>query len=192
MNEKKLIALTGGIGSGKSTALNILKQAGFNTLSSDQIVSELYENIEIRKLLKELFPQAISGEKFDLDRKKIAEQTFSDKEKHLALTDLITPMVMAEIIKRTSDDKLYFVEVPLLFECEFADLFDAVMVVTREKEQRIDSVIKRSNLTKEQVEARMLNQFDYDNSDLSSYMVIENNGNETQLKEKVLSIAKSF
>ena len=192
MNEKKLIALTGGIGSGKSTALNILKQAGFNTLSSDQIVSELYENIEIRKLLKELFPQAISGEQFDLDRKKIAEQTFSDKEKHLALTDLITPMVMAEIIKRTSDDKLYFVEVPLLFECEFADLFDAVMVVTREKEQRIDSVVKRSNMTREQVEARMLNQFDYDNNDLSSFIIIENNGSETQLKEKVLSIAKSF
>lgn len=192
MNTKKLIALTGGIGSGKSTALKILKEAGFYTLSSDKIVSELYEKVEIRKLLKNLFPQAVSGDDYVIDRKKIAEQTFNNKEKHLALTDLITPIVMAEIIKRTSDDQLYFVEVPLLFECEFADLFDAVMVVTREKEQRIDSVVKRSNMTREQVEARMLNQFDYDNNDLSSFIIIENNGSETQLKEKVLSIAKSF
>ncbi len=192
MNEKKLIALTGGIGSGKSTALKILKDLGFNTLSSDQIVTELYEKEQVRRLLKPLFPDAVTGENFTLDRKKIAEQAFSNTRKHAHLTDLITPMVMAEIIKRTSDDQVYFVEVPLLFECEFADLFDAVLIIVRDKEHRIRSVIERSNLSREQIISRMNMQFDYDNADLSTYTLVGNDGDENELRNKLIDFTKTL
>jgi len=188
MDELKLIAITGGIGSGKSTALKIIADAGNKTFSSDAIVSELYQNIEVRKKLKTLFPEAVSGENYDIDRKKISAAVFNDKVKHTALTELITPMVIAEIFRRSSSlSGKVFVEVPLLFECEYDDMFDGVIVVTRPKSERIKSVITRSNLTEQEVLSRMNNQFDYDGADLSPYVVIENVGNVTDLTKKLLS-----
>lgn len=193
MEELKLYALTGGIGSGKSTALKIIENAGYKTFSSDEIVADLYTDIEVRKKLKPLFTDAVIGDEFILDKKKIATVVFSDKEKHLALTNLITPMVLAEIFRRSSQNTgKVFVEVPLLFECGFEDMFDGVIVITRTKEERIKSVITRSNLTEKEVKARMLNQFDYENADLKNYTVIENSGNVDDLKEKIISKIKSL
>lgn len=192
MENKKLIALTGGIGCGKSTALQIISELGYKTLSSDQIVGELYEKKEIRALLKPLFPTAVFGEEYVLDKKEIARIAFTDKDKHSELTNLITPMVMAEIVKRTAFDQVCFVEVPLLFECDYAEFFDGVIVLTRPIDQRIQSVITRSNMTKEQVLERINNQFDYENADLSAYTVILNDGNVEKLKENIKTVINSL
>lgn len=190
--KKKLIAITGGIGSGKSSALKILIDAGYKTLSADEIVCELYERKEIRALLKPLFPTAVNGDDYIIDRKEIAEQTFSNKEKHLALTELITPMVMTEVLKRTNEHELCFVEVPLLFECGFEEMFDDVIVIMRTLNKRIESVMNRSNLTKEQVLARINNQFDYENQDLSKFIVVNNDGSIEQLKMALFNVVKSL
>ena len=188
MEELKLIALTGGIGCGKSTALKIIADAGYKTFSSDAIVSELYQEKEIRKKLKPLFPDAVIGDEFLLDKKKIAAAVFTDKEKHTALTELITPMVIAEIFRRSvSLSGKVFVEVPLLFECEFNDMFDGVVVIMRSKSERIKSVMARSNLTEKEVLDRINNQFDYDSADLKNYTVIENESGIEELKTKLLS-----
>ncbi|MBQ7235810.1 MAG: dephospho-CoA kinase [Clostridia bacterium] len=194
MQKNKLIALTGGIGSGKSLALATLKDAGYNTLSCDAITSDLYEKRKIKLILKKMFPTAVKGF-FNpiIDRKEISKIAFNDKVKHAELTDTITPFVMQEVLRRASKiGGMVFVEVPLLFECGYQDEFDGVMVITRPKHERVKSVMARSNLTEEQVLARIKNQTDYDNFDLSKYMVIENTGNQTALKEKILNIAKDL
>ena len=194
MKTKKLIAITGGIGSGKSFALSVLKKAGYPTLSCDQIVKELYQKRAIKRLLKKMFPSAVSGY-FNLviDKAEIARLTFNDKVKHAELTNAITPLVLKEIKKRTSKMQgLIFVEVPLLFECSYQDQFDGMLVIMRDKTARIESVKARSNLSTEQVLARMNNQVDYDAIDLSSYSVINNDGDKESLEKTVLSIAKSL
>ena len=103
---KKLIAITGGIGSGKSLALSILKSEGYYTLSSDQITAELYEKRKIKLLLKNMFPVAVKGF-FNpkIDRSKISEIVFNNKEKLEQLTATITPLVVAEIQKRAKKVK---------------------------------------------------------------------------------------
>lgn len=194
MKNKHLIAITGGIGSGKSLALSALSKKGYLVLSSDKIVSELYEKRKIKLLLKTLFPSAVTGRiKLHIDRKIISDCVFNNSEMLKKLTDLITPLVMEEILKRYKKAKTtVFAEVPLLFECGFEKYFDQVMVVFRDKKARIESVKRRSNLSEEQIVARMNAQFDYDNSDLSNYIVIKNDGTETDLEQKVLDIAKEF
>ena len=189
----KKIAITGGIGSGKSSVLEILKNQGYVVMSSDAIVSDLYKKRRVRKMLKELFPEAVTGFMLKIDRKEIARQVFSDVVKHKLLTDLITPLVIEEIFKRAQKlKKTCFVEVPLLFECEYAEYFDDVWVVTRDKEQRIESVMARSNLTREQVEARMKKQVNYDTLDLSNYTVIENNNNLIALEDAICKLLKNL
>ncbi len=192
MTYHKKIAITGGIGSGKSLAVNTLKNAGYITLSSDNIVSELYEKASVRKLVKEIFPTAVSdAPDYIIDRKAVSAIAFSDEAKHKLLTDTITPLVIKEIEKRAKENSgVTIVEVPLLFECGYEKLFDKVLVVTRPKEDRIKSVIERSNLTREQVLSRMASQVDYSSIDLSPYTIIENNGDIESFKLKVLSAVK--
>lgn len=191
---KKLFAITGGIGSGKSSVLSILKDAGYDTLSSDQIVSKLYKTHRVKLLLKEMFPSAVSGEKrLALNRAEISKQVFVDKNKHELLTKTITPLVLDEILKKAKrTNKPLFVEVPLLFECDYQGYFDNVLVVMRDKNARIESVKTRSNLTEQEILSRMKNQVDYDKKDFSSYIVIHNDCDIIALKNKVLKIAKEL
>ena len=190
----KKIAITGGIGSGKSVALDILSTAGYKTLSSDKIVSQLYETRKVKKLLKSMFPNAVSGLiNLKIDRKKISEIVFSNEEMHKKLTNTITPLVLEEIKRRTKNlSEHIFIEVPLLFECGYEKEFDAVMIITRPLKNRIESVKSRSKLTEEQIIARIKKQTDYDNKDLSAFTVIENDGDVPELKEKVLKIANAI
>ena len=188
------IAITGGIGSGKSLATTALKEAGYFTLSSDAIVSELYKKLEVRQILKGIFPTAVGdAPDFLIDRKSVAKITFSNKEKHKELTDAITPLVFREI-ERLAKEKggITIAEVPLLFECGYQDDFDGVIVITREKEARIQSVITRSNLSREEVLKRMANQVDYETLDLSKYTIINNDCDKETLKLKVLSAIKDL
>ncbi len=191
---KKLFAITGGIGSGKSSVLSILKDARYDTLSSDQIVSKLYKTHKVKALLKEMFPSAISGEKrLTINRAEISKQVFFDKDKHQLLTSTITPLVLEEILKKAKTSRSpLFVEVPLLFECKYQDYFDGVIVVMRDKKTRIESVKTRSNLSQEQILSRMANQVDYDTLDTSPYIVITNDCDILTLKEKVLKVAKNL
>ena len=83
-------------------------------------------------------------------------------------------------------------EVPLLFECGYQDKFDGVIVIQREINARIESVKKRSNLTKEQILARITAQVDYSKIDLSNYKIIINDGDKIELEKSILDYAKSL
>ena len=176
MKKNLLVAVTGGIGSGKSYLIEILKKKGFSTLSCDGVARDILELRSVKKQLKKLFPSAVNGKIFlSVDRKKLSDIVFNDKLELKKLNDLTHPI----IIKKTLDvaKKLpspVFIEVPLLFESKSQDLFDKVIVVTRDKNQRIESVINRSALSKEEVLSRMNNQVDYDTLDLSKYIIVKN------------------
>lgn len=192
--QNKIIAVTGGIGTGKTLALNIIAGLGYPVIDCDQIVKELYTKRNILRELKKLFPRAITGFfKPKADKKVISEEAFSDAQKHRALTEFFAPKVLdiALSLAEKFSGKV-FIEVPLLFELEKAGDFDAVIVITREKLHRIEGVMERSNLTREQVLERIKFQFDYENADLSKHIVIENDGTAKDLKEKLIKIIEKI
>ena len=190
---KKTIAITGGIGSGKTTLLKHLMIQGYTVLSSDDIVSKLYQSNSVKRKLKKLFHDAVSGFfNLTIDRKKISQAVFYDKQKHLALTQLVTPMVLKEIQRLTAHlNGVCFVEVPLLFECGYQEYFDDVWVVMRNLSDRIEAVKLRSNLTEEQINARINNQVDYLSLDLSKHTVINNDGSIDELFNKANQLINS-
>ena len=89
--------------------------------------------------------------------------------------------------------ELIFAEVPLLFEGEYEHLFDKIFVVTRNRDERIASVMKRSNLTREEVLSRMQMQFPYDTQTAKTHFkkvnafIIQNVGDFNQLKDNILA-----
>ena len=187
MNKPLKIAITGGIGSGKSMASEFISSLGFTVHSCDEMTTALYQDREIRKKLNTLFPTAVGGApNYDIDRVALSSLVFNDKVAHKLPSDTVTSLIidkMDEILR--SATKTVFIEVPLLFESNCQDKFDKVIVISRKREDRIKSVIKRSNLTEKQVESRMNAQVDYDKMDLSKYIVIKNDGNKQSFIDKL-------
>lgn len=184
-----LIAVTGGIGSGKSSAVKIIQDLGYKTLSCDEITRSLYKKQSVLKQIKKIIPDAVSG-KFVLkaDKVKIAQTIFNDRKLYAEFTEYLTNLTLAETLKKAKRLKGdIFVEVPLLFEFSAQRFFDKIIVITRSKPERIKSVKLRSDLTDEQVLERINYQFDYDTADLTKYIVIQNDGDLNDLKQKIIN-----
>ena len=191
MKEKlRLFALTGGIGSGKSFALNVLKDGGYKTLSCDSVVATLYRKRKVLKELKRAFPTAVTGRFFyKANKKEIANIVFNDKTAYNTLSEILTLKAFYKTLKiAKSMGGTVFVEVPLLFEFNLSDYFERVIVITRDIDERINAVIKRSKLTREQVEKRIDSQLDYDKKDLSAYITVENDGTGNFSKNLLLAV----
>lgn len=194
MKQNKLIALTGGIGSGKSTVLQMVKDLGYKTLSCDAITQDLYKKQRIKRQLKMLFPSAVSGFLcLKVDKRVISQEVFDSNEKLSLLNELFHKEIMQEVFSRAKKaNGIVFVEVPLLFENGFEKQFDAVWVVIRDIEKRLSSVMERSGLSQEEFFARVNTQTNYENLDLSPYTVVYNDGNLEQLQEKIINLLKSL
>ncbi len=188
------IAITGGIGSGKSTVAKIIKSKGFAVYSCDEIYAEL--------LKKSRFIEKIGGE-FDgviingtLDRKKLADIVFNDAFALKKLNDLTHVEIMRAAFARMNDEKLSFLEVPLLFENGYEKYFDSVIVIMRDKAKRIESVVERDKISANQAQLRINRQYNYDSDNFMKYYVIHNNDNlailEAMVNETIDKIIKKF
>lgn len=192
---KKIIAVTGGIGSGKTLALNILRQAGYKADSCDEITAELYGKRKVKEEIGKIFPSAISGNiRLRVNKKEIAKCAFSDKDKRERLNAFLHPLIVDTAIKRAKRGAgdLSFVEVPLLFESETEKLFDGVLIVMRDRKSRIESVKIRSDLSEQEVLERINAQIDYDRKDFSDYSIIYNDGDKEKFRKSVLEAVKTL
>lgn len=172
----KIIGLTGGIGSGKSTVANMFKELGVPVYNSDERAKYLMNtSLDIkRQLIKLLGEEAYKGDK--LNRSFIAEKVFSNTNLLAKLNDIVHPIVRNDFIDWTKKQDYSYViqETALLFENKAQDLYDSIILVTAPKETRIIRVVDRDKSSREQVIARMKNQLDDKTKlNLSNY-VIEN------------------
>lgn len=160
---KVKIAVTGGIGSGKSTVGRILQTLGYPVFSCDDIYKEITLNDkEYLEEIEKNFPGTTSGGK--LLKKKLAEIVFSDQKALSLLNSIAHPRILSVLNESISaaDSGLVFAEVQLLFEARLEEFFHKVIVVLRDKEERIRSVMTRDRQNRENVCARIVHQYDYD------------------------------
>ncbi len=185
---KKKIAVTGGIGSGKSTVTKIISDLGYPTYSADEIYAEIIRNpVVIKKASALLGINVLHKDgKAVFDRKEAAKVTFSDKARKKMLENYVHPLVYEKIdeIFESSMTTTFF-EIPLLFETERQGDFDCVLLVEREEKTRVEAVKKRSGLTEEEVYARIKNQFDYKNCSAKNLFTIHNDGDLNNLEKAV-------
>jgi dephospho-CoA kinase len=154
------VAITGGIGAGKSEALAAFARHGAAVISSDDIVHRLLQKDEaVREALRGRFGDAVFADDGDVDRGAIAEIVFADREALDWLEGLLHPLVVDEYMSWRErlaelDDapRVSATEVPLLYEVGGEDRFDAVVVVTAPPKVRA----ARSEVAAEQREPRLL------------------------------------
>lgn len=194
----KKIAITGGIGSGKSTAIALLKAQGYPVYSCDEIYRDVIVRPAYISQIKAEFPSCVNENA--IDKKALAAVIFSNPEKRKSLNQISHPFIMETLLNEMekSSSHLVFAEVPLLFEGGFEKDFDKIIVITRKKEDRIAAIAQRDGLSKEEASARIQAQFDYDGSHAKERInalgaiVISNDEDEKRLADKIFHSIESL
>lgn len=192
MKNKKIYAITGGIGSGKSEVMKVLSSLGYPTFSCDEIYKNLLAEKATINAIAKVFPNCVI--KGTLDKKKLSQEVFCNDEKLALLNSITHPLILEKLfaLAGSLDSDTVFAEVPLFFEANLKGKFDGAIVVKRNLQSRISSVISRSGLTEEEVIKIINCQYGYDSADLSEFTVIENDGDLVDLTNAVKSAIKSL
>ena len=185
------IAVTGGLGSGKSEFCGILREMGYPVFSCDEINRELWKDPSYLSELAGLFPDCLTDGL--PDKAKLSRKVFSDERARARLNALSQPRIMQELIGRMNGfPTTVFAEVPLLFEGGYEKLFDAVIALRRDRETRISAVSKRDGLTRTDALARIQRQFDPDKLEEKQCLIVENDGDRAALKQKAELILQAI
>lgn len=191
MKQNKMkIAVTGGIGSGKSTVCKIIEDFGYPVFSCDKTYAEMLNDGFFNDDLVKEFGRVVIDSDGKLNRTKLGEIVFSDGNKLQRLNSITHPKIFDKMFADAENctSQLCFFEVPILFDYGYEKLFDNVIVVLREEEERIRSVMSRDNISSEAVSQRVKNQYNYQNNDFAQYYVIHNNCNFGKLSDKIEKI----
>lgn len=179
------VAVTGGIGAGKSEFMRAVKELGIRTYSADEINAELLRDKRYIEKLSEAFPLAVKDGK--VDKSVLREEVFSDEKKRKTLNTLAHPEIRRKIEEITGDA---VIEVPLLFESGMTDLFDRVIVVTAGEDVRINRIVSTRNISKDLAKNIIKNQAtDDERIKLADYVAI-NDGTRKNLYEQAKNIIK--
>lgn len=172
----KIIGLTGGIGSGKTTVAQLFSELGVPIYIADTEAKKLMDSSKVirRKLVALLGEDAYSGTK--LNRKFVADKIFNDKFLLDAVNAVVHPKVAAHFKKWVSKQKATYVikEAAILFENGSYKDCDMVILVTAPKQMRINRVMARDNTSKAEIEQRMNNQWSDEKKLKLADIIIEN------------------
>lgn len=191
-----VVGLTGGIGSGKSTVSKLFEDLGITVIDTDVISRKLTEvnGIAINKI-RENFGEAYTNSIEGIDRAKMRELIFSDKEARNKLEKILHPLILNEVktqIEKVSDNYIIVV-VPLLFEIDdYQNIVDRTLVVDCDERQQLIRTMARSQLSEEKVKAIMATQMTRQQRLQQADDVIANNDDIDSLKKQTLSLHQKY
>ena len=180
MNHKFRLGITGGIGSGKTSVGRVFNVLGIPVFSADETAREIMESDQ--NIIENV--NALAGRNMYtdgyLDRKALAGMIFNDSNLLVKINNIVHPVVRGKFIKWSEQQESDYVilEAAILFESGTYKILDRILTVIAPMEERIERVVKRNNLTREQVLDRIRNQSDDDFKIPRSYYVINNSDNE--------------
>ena len=188
--------MTGGIGSGKSEALKIFESLNIKVIDLDKISKEITEtNHQAIKDIKSAF-----GNVFDkdnrLDRKKLRELIFSDKNKKINLEKILHPKILEEVKKKLnalSDESYVVIDIPLLFETnQYSSLISRSLVIDCEVNDQIERVKKRDGIDTSIIQSIMDQQIDRRSRIEKGDDIVLNDGSIEKLTESIKALHKKY
>ncbi len=176
MRSRKIIGLTGGIGSGKSTIARVLEVLGIPVFYADKVAKEIYYDANVKSRVLELLGFRAYRPDGRIDKDFIASQVFSNDDKLESLNAIIHPAVRQQFISWEMQHENHGIlvrEAAILFESGSHEDCDFTITVEADKEERIKRVMQRDGVLREAIEARMHKQFtDAQRSDLADFVII--------------------
>lgn len=173
----KIIGLTGGIGSGKSTVANYIASKGIPVYIADEEAKNIMERADVKQRIQNLFSESILNKDNTLNRKKIAEFVFNNANKLKELNAIVHPEVQLHFknwLKEHENFPFIIKEVAILFETGGHKQCDKVILITAPEDLRIERAMKRDNVSKESILARIKNQLPEASKIELSDFVLEN------------------
>lgn len=187
----KVIGLTGGIASGKSTVAQMLTTAGLPIIDADQVVHRLQQPGEPGvQALQAAFGSQIMTDGDELNRAVLGQMVFGDDQQLAKLNAVMQPMVWDEIWRQVDHFRklgvpFVVLDVPLLIEEHYDRDCGVVVVVAVDRQTQMRRLMARNNLTTTQAAARIASQMPLANKKRLADVVIDNNGDQEKLRQQV-------
>ena len=189
----KIIGITGGIASGKSTVTNFLRQQGFQVVDADAVVHQLQKpGGRLFKALVQHFGQEIILENGELNRPLLASLIFSNPEEREWSKQIQGDIIREELAtlrdQLAQTEEIFFMDIPLLFEQDYASWFDETWLVYVDRDVQLERFMKRDQLSKEVAESRLSAQWSLEEKKKLASRILDNNGSRDQLVSQVVKL----
>jgi dephospho-CoA kinase len=192
-----IIGMTGGIGSGKSEASKIFASLNIEVIDLDKISREITEkDHEAIEEIKALFGESLFNKENELDRKKLRDMIFSDKNLKIKLENILHPKILAEVKKKLSifsDEPYVVIDIPLLFETnQYVPLISRSLVIDCELSDQIERVRKRDGMEIAMVQSIISQQVDRNTRIQRGDDVILNDGSIESLEDSIKKLHEKY
>ena len=191
-----ILGLTGGIGTGKSTVAKMLREKNIPVVDTDSISKEIIKYPEIIEKIKAEISSKIFNNENKLDRKKLSEIVFENKDKLKKLNEIMHPVILKkmweEVEKLKKDYKIIVVDIPLLFEINMENEVDKVLLIYSSKEIQIERIMNRDGRTREEAIKIINSQMPlYKKREKSDY-IIQNNDSLEKLEKNLDKVVQKL
>ena len=193
----KIIGITGGIASGKSTVTEFLRQKGFQVVDADAVVHQLQKpGGRLYQVLVEHFGEKILLENGELNRPLLASLIFSNYEEREWSKQTQGQIIREELgslrDKLAQTEALFFMDIPLLFEQGYDSWFDETWLVYVNRDVQLERLMKRDQISKEAAESRLNSQWPLERKMVLASHSLDNNGNQKQLIAQVVHLLEEM
>jgi len=195
----RIIGITGGIASGKSTVTEFLRQQGYQVIDADQVVHELQESGgRLYQALLSAFGPAILQEDGRLNRPKLGAMIFGNPELLAQSSQIQNQIIREELAGRrdllAEKEDIFFMDLPLLFELGYESWFDQIWLVDVTEETQLSRLMTRNALSQEEAEKRIAAQLSLQEKRNRADVLIDNNGplelTQEQLREALQKLER--
>ncbi|RAN50816.1 dephospho-CoA kinase [Dolosigranulum pigrum] len=186
-----IIGLTGGIATGKSTVTNYLRAQEIPVIDADDLSHRVVQPGEPGlALIKEHFGPHVILDTGELDRKALGKIIFGDKVQRQQLNELLHPLIAAEMDReiarlKQQGEMLIVLDIPLLFETDFGEKVDEVLVVYTPESVQLERLMTRDELSRTDAESRIQAQLSIEEKCCRADYVIDNSGSRAQTIQQV-------
>ena len=182
----RIIGLTGGIASGKSTVTSYLKEKGYPVIDADQVVRELQvPGGALYRVLVDHFGKEILTKEGELDRVALGQRIFSDPSERdwsNRVQGRLIREALAEVRDRqATQSDLFFMDIPLLIEQHYEEWFESVWLVAVSTATQLKRLMERNHLSEKEAQERIASQMPLDEKRAPADLVLDNNGDLTAL-----------
>ena len=192
-----IIGMTGGIGSGKSEALKIFESLNIKVIDLDNIAKEITDTShQAIQEIKLVFGDAIFDKDNRLDRKKLREIIFSEKDQKINLEKILHPKILEEVMRRLnvlSNESYVVIDIPLLFETnQYTSLISRSLVIDCKVNDQIERVKKRDGIDTSVIQSIIEQQVGRNYRIERADDVVVNDGSIEKLEESIKALHKKY